>query len=102
MPVMNTTKTVGKGKEATPIEKVEKKLKAIGCKNYGWYRGVVITDDMGMKDKSVNVGLQGQMFVVRLGEVSDIPEPLYEILKNANMVMGGVYEPPKKEPVKAE
>lgn len=102
MPVMNKT-TIGKREvKVTPLERVEKKLKAAGCKNFGWYRGAVIMDDQGAKDKTINMGINGQIFTLKMGEVCDIPEPLYAILENAHMVKGGAYEPPKKEAEKTE
>lgn len=95
MPVVNKT-TTKKEVKVTPAERVEALLKKAGCKAFGWYRSAYIMDDAGAKDKTINVGLNGYFFTLKMGEVTDIPEPLYELLENAHMVKGGAYEPPKE------
>ena len=97
MAIVNKTTTMEKREvKVTPMARVEAMLKKAGCKSFGWYRGAVIMDDPGAKDKTVNAGINGQIFTLKMGEVCDIPEPIYENLKNANLVKGGAYEPPKE------
>lgn len=101
MPVINKT-TTNREAKVTPKERIVALLEKAGCKNFGWYNGAYIMDDQGAKDKTLNMGINGQIFTLKMGEVCDIPEPLYLILENAHMVKGGTYVPPEKKAAKAE
>ena len=101
--MINTTENMnGKYQKGMNEEAVKRLMKRAGCEKYRMVRGVYIMDDVGMEDKRITVGLNGVQFMLTTDTTVDLPEPLYEILKNAQRVRGGVLEEGEPEEGKPE
>lgn len=96
----------GQGKRKKPEEVPVKEtkpsqyhqlMKRAGCERYAMRRGVYIKDDPGVKFKQVFAGLNGSDFYFKMDTVADMPEPVYQVLKQAGRVSGGVLEEPEEE-----
>lgn len=93
MAIVNLNKAQKSAEEksikTTPEDEYSKLMKRAGCAKYAMMQGVFVKDDPSYNYKGVDCFLNGAKFTFEMGQTANMPEPVYEILKNAGKVAGG-------------
>ena len=93
MPIVNINKAQKTAEEkrisTTPEADYAKLMKRAGCAKYRMMQSVFVKEDASYNYKGVDCVLNGVKFQFEMGQVANMPEPVYEILKNAGKVQGG-------------
>lgn len=104
MPIVNINKAKKAPEEmdvkTTPEADYAKLMKRARCPKYKMMKGVFVKDDASYKYKGVDCGLNGVKFRFKMGEPTNMPEPVYKILLAAGKVAGGTLEEASEDAAK--